>query len=400
MRICLIGTTHPSHNPRLVREADTLSELGYDVFVISPSFIPKMINRDKELLEERKWNYIKYDFAPTSKIGKLRFLRSRITKRLFKILYDKFKKMDFAEKSFVFAFNELLKIAKELKADWYIAHTQGALPIGYYAALINNAKLGYDCEDLLSENDVDPKDIVTAIENEYIDKCNYISTPSNLISKYLIKKYKINNPIVLYNVFPVNLAKDMTEPQNRHINKVLKVHWMSQVIGPERGLQQVIKANGRAGGKIELYLRGSITAKFKNDLKILASKNEVKIYFLPQIKHDEIISSMEKYDIGLATETGNNKNFSMTVTNKIFSYMLAGLAVIATKTPGQIEVLGIHSNISYLYEHNNIEELVEILRRIKDDPIELHKKKQESWNLARNKYSWDIEKRKFLSLLN
>jgi len=36
--VCLIGALHLSMNPRLVKEADALSEAGYQVIVIAPKY--------------------------------------------------------------------------------------------------------------------------------------------------------------------------------------------------------------------------------------------------------------------------------------------------------------------------------------------------------------------------
>lgn len=46
MRICLIGATHVSQSPRLLREADSLSEAGHDVRVIARSYIPVLTMQD------------------------------------------------------------------------------------------------------------------------------------------------------------------------------------------------------------------------------------------------------------------------------------------------------------------------------------------------------------------
>jgi hypothetical protein len=35
MRVCLISSVHPWVNPRLVKEADALSDLGHEVFVVT-----------------------------------------------------------------------------------------------------------------------------------------------------------------------------------------------------------------------------------------------------------------------------------------------------------------------------------------------------------------------------
>ena len=55
MRVCLIGATHPCHNPRLVREADALAERGHDVRVIAVRALPGLIADDEKLVASRGW---------------------------------------------------------------------------------------------------------------------------------------------------------------------------------------------------------------------------------------------------------------------------------------------------------------------------------------------------------
>ena len=55
MRVCLIGATHPCHNPRLVREADTLAERGHEVRVIGVRTVPALMADDERLMSTRKW---------------------------------------------------------------------------------------------------------------------------------------------------------------------------------------------------------------------------------------------------------------------------------------------------------------------------------------------------------
>jgi hypothetical protein len=61
MKICLVGATHPCHNPRLVREADTLADAGHDVRVVTPSHSETARLR-RRLVATRRWRFEPVDF--------------------------------------------------------------------------------------------------------------------------------------------------------------------------------------------------------------------------------------------------------------------------------------------------------------------------------------------------
>jgi glycosyltransferase involved in cell wall biosynthesis len=124
------------------------------------------------------------------------------------------------------------------------------------------------------------------------------------------------------------------------------------------------------------------------------------IKFHPLVEHDEVIKSMEQYDVGLALERPDHQNYSCTVTNKVFSYLLAGLAIAATDTPGQREILDQVPTAGFLYPAGNPGVLAEKLRTWIDNPGLLVTAKQAAWDAARAKFCWDVEEMKFLQLLD
>ena len=57
-QIVLITSGQPSLNPRLVKEADTLSAAGFDVTVLYAYWNEWGTRYDKELLAQKKWKAI------------------------------------------------------------------------------------------------------------------------------------------------------------------------------------------------------------------------------------------------------------------------------------------------------------------------------------------------------
>src|ERR1035441_1056117 len=400
MRVCLVGSTNPCHNPRLVREADTLVRVGYAVRVAAVGAGKGLEQRDERLLRTRGWQLERVDLHSDVWAGKLRSAWMRGRRRLASAAFQQVKWARFAEYSSCTSLPELTRLASAQPADWIIAHTQTVLPAAAAAAKRWNARLGFDCEDLLSEPGATSCEAIRMIERQYFPECQYISVTSNCMGAHLVKAYGIVEPVVLHNVFPVSLADGLTPPRARAIHSPLRVHWVSQTLGVDRGLQDIFEASACLKGEVELHLRGHASEGQKATILQLAERcgmaGIVKLH--PLMEHDEVIKSMGAYDVGLALERPDNPNYGRTITNKVFSYMLAGLAIAATDTPGQREILDQVPTAGFLYPAGNSTVLAEKLGNWINNPGLLLTAKQAAWDAARSKFCWDVEERRFLQL--
>src|SRR5262249_36659143 len=122
----------------------------------------------------------------------------------------------------------------------------------------------------------------------------------------------------------------------------LSIYWFSQTIGPGRGLEQVITAMGRARKPIKLAIRGSDFLGYSAVLRALAAKAGVAdaVSFLPPGPPDEMARFAAEHDVGLACEIGSPPNRAISLTNKIFVYLLAGIPVLLSDTPAQRALSG------------------------------------------------------------
>ena len=222
------------------------------------------------------------------------------------------------------------------------------------------------------------------------------------MAEHLANAYSIPRPVVLYNVFPLPLAEGIAPPAQRTAHSKLRLHWVGQTIGADRGLQDAFEACAGLADQVEIHLRGRVSEQHKRELTDSAERWGVlgSVTFHPVIDRDELFRSMAEYDVGLAVERPHNRNYNLTVTNKIFSYMLAGLAVAATDTPGQREVMDQTPGAGSLYTAGDTKCLRAALESWIRDREQLRQAQQAAWDAARSRFCWDIEQHKFLELLN
>jgi glycosyltransferase involved in cell wall biosynthesis len=180
----------------------------------------------------------------------------------------------------------------------------------------------------------------------------------------------------------------------------LRLHWFSQTIGAGRGLEEVIEAAALLSEPVELHLRGRPAAGYEQTIRALASRYRVTLKLHPLVDHHDLIKTMDQFDVGLALERPDNGNYALTVTNKIGSYLLAGLAVVATDTQGQREILKSIPVAGVLYAAGSPHQLADALRLWLKDRRALLAAQQAAWDAARARFCWDIEKEAFLQLLD
>ncbi|HVS82072.1 MAG TPA: glycosyltransferase, partial [Pyrinomonadaceae bacterium] len=355
---------------------------------------------DRRVMKGRTWKLESLQLLRNGKLNRDWLIES-VKSRAFEKAYKAGARTGaIGARAYIKGFKRLTSMAEAQPADWFIAHAHGALPIARAAARRWNARLGFDCEDLLAEMGGDPPEIIEQLERENLPACDYISVPSQSIGERLRERYNIKPPVVLYNVFPRELADGMIEPKDRSNARPLRLHWFGQTIGEGRGLEEAIEAIRLIDWEVELHLRGRVSDEYRARLESLAGEDSRhQIIFHRLIAHDQLIRSLEEFDVGLALERPENGSYARTVSNKLFAYLLGGLAIAVSDTPGQREVLERIPDAGFLYEAGNAESLAKGLQRWLGDRDALRRAQQAAWEAAREKFCWDIEKEKFLNLL-
>jgi len=402
-KICLITPGHISTNPRLVKEAKSLIEENYSVHIIFTQYILKLVKEDLIILEQNP--SITYDTLNwtgnnlESKIIRLwTGLRQKICTKIYPIITS--------EKICRIAINRNYnwQIAKaySANADLYVAHNIGALPIAINASNKNGKIGGFDAEDFhrneTSDNANDPLvKLVMRIENTYIPKAAYLTGASPMIAEAYEKIFNKKAASIL-NVFPKQ--KLIT----KNDNDIIKLFWFSQTIGPGRGIEVIMEAISMLDEQsIELHLLGEIDSIYREKLYDLREKNGRfinKIFIHESISPDAIINFAQRFDVGIASEIDRPLNRDICLTNKIFTYLQSGLAVVASDTKAQSRLLTENRGMGFLYKKHDPTSLCQILLEFLNDRSKLKIAKNRSKNYAENIFNWDIEQRKFVEIIN
>ena len=413
-KICIITPAYISSSPRVVKEADALRQAGFDVRVVfSQGSLASIRDFDKILLKEKTWRWSSVGWSSSRRDEAALYWKSKFryhVARGLPSLFWQFGKL--AESAEGRIYKELAELAVLEKADLYIGHYTTGLAAAGYAAYRFGTKFAYDAEDLHAgetpdnKNGTKQKKRIGLIESRYVSRCAYVSAVSTLVADELVKRYNISSPITVHNVFSWGERAKIDGQIKDRKGNAISLYWYSQVIGEDRGIQDVIRAAGLLKGSAQIHLRGYLSQEIKNKFLALAQETRVEknLYFHPPVPPAELLSRAAEHDIGLALEQPNSLNHQLTVSNKLFIYLLAGLAVAATNVPGQGYVMGISADAGFLYKPGDFHSLADGLNKLIVEPARLKFCKEAALKAARDKWNWENESdnlvKKITHLLN
>lgn len=401
-KIVLIALGQISTNPRLLKEALWFSEMGYEVHVLYCFWSKWGYRADKHIIAS-------YPSITWREIGgnpftrKLVYIFTRFRFKIFRILGSQFPSSLFwAEHSVCRCFHELYKSGSAIDASLYIAHNLGALPVVGKIASLFKKPFVFDAEDFhrgqSASGSLDYAQC-SLIENSWIPKASLVTAASTFIAaKY---KYLLGvDSLVINNVFSLKNAQ-VVKPFS---DSKIKLFWFSQTVGKGRGLEDILNALKRFPVEsFSITIMGDLSSQMENYLRgMVIEKNEMKVdlSFLSPVEPDRIFEIASTFDVGLAIEPILNENNNLIYTNKLFTYLLSGNAILFTSTTAQEYFFNTHQYIGWIYPSGDINRLAFVLEQIKSNPVELFSYKKNALQLATLIFNWEIEQNKLMNHLS
>jgi hypothetical protein len=229
--------------------------------------------------------------------------------------------------------------------------------------------------------------LVAEIEGRLLRRAAFLTAGSSGIADAYSETYG-SRPIIVNNTFPLP-----PEPPTlkESIAQALRLYWFSQTIGAGRGIEDVVRALGVAAIPAELHLRGKPSNGYIAGLKSLAEKvaPEVTVFVHKPSPPDDMVRLASDFEIGLAVEETQNLNKRICLSNKAFTYLLAGLAVVFTDTPGQRPLALDLGQGALMYQPGDVRTLAAGLRRWAADRSLLMQARHAAWEAARRRWHWE-----------
>lgn len=397
VRICLVTSGPVGSDPRLVKEADALHEAGARVRVVATNATALEVvrRRDEAVLRDAPWAF---EAVPTG--GRLARKWRALQRKAARLLWAAGLRSDRMARV---ALDPLVKAigrtAARESADLYIAHNLAALPAAFDAARAHGARLGFDAEDFhsgqLTQGEARIAAIVRDIELRYLPRCDQVTAAAPGIARAYADACGLRPPTVVLNVFPLAQAPARCTAAGSAGER--RLYWFSQTVGPDRGIEQVLQAMARSHCRPQLHLQGTVSADYRLQLQAYARQAGMHdaLHFLPAAPPAELPRIAAQYDAGVASELNDTANRDLCLSNKIFTYLLGGLPVLASDTrgqrdlahqlPGAVWVAPLHDTAAWAAL---IDEVLQ--------PQALAQARLAAWTAAQGTYNWDREKKTFL----
>jgi hypothetical protein len=393
-RICIVTPGQIGSNPRVIKEAQALHEAGHRVSVIATRMLERVEPRDRALMRSIPWQLERIN------------LRSRVHWRLLRAVqagarcaHAIARLPRLADAALNACTRPLRRAAIATPADLYVAHYPAALPAVAAAARRHGACYAYDAEDFHLGDWPDApaydgeRRLVGEIEARYLPGCAYVSAASPGIANAYAEAYPIERPRVVLNTFPLGQASPGPTPRGTAQPRP-SLYWFSQTIGPNRGLECAVRAVGFAGTRPHLYLRGTPAAGYAEQVLDLARSAGAggRIHLLPPDEPERMERLAAAYDAGLVAETGHTASRRLCLTNKLFSFLLAGIPPLMSDTPAHSAFAADAGVPDLLYPREDPTALAELLDRLFGDATRLAASRALAWRLGQERYNWERER--------
>lgn len=407
--ICMLVMNSVVSDPRVTREAELLASKGDSVTVIGLS------NGSDE-----EFNHNGYQIIRIKKPAIVRLI-SLARKKNFptqlhqetgqdqsgKNLLSIFKRLKTLFISIIFDLGGIslcitnnifmaLAAMKLEKKYIYHSHDLDTLLAGYLCSRIKRAKLIYDFHEAYPEQFSSGtrtwiwKYFFYTLERLLINKAAIKITVCNSLSNWAVNRYSSDYAIVIMNT---PRYRKYPTPEKKDADKLVLYHGY---FFKDRGIEELIESSKYINGA-RLIVRGFGPTESVLRRIVKEQGLENKVMFAVPVKMDELIKYASEADIGVIPYIATNLNNSFTMPNKLFEYMMAGLAIAGSDLP-ELRNIILGNNLGRVFDPTDPKDIARAINEMLSDEELLFRMKNNSLKAAREKYNWEIEGQKLIAI--
>jgi glycosyltransferase involved in cell wall biosynthesis len=295
--------------------------------------------------------------------------------------------------------SSLISAAKRVPADLYVGYYADALPAAAIAARRHQACYAYDAGDFelgnLSDGPEDDlwRQLTERIERRWLPGCAFITAASPGIASAYETTYAVQQPTVVLNAFPRRQAPAGPTP-NGSATPGPSIYWFSIDIAANRGLETAVLAIAQAASRPHLYVRGAAYEVFLRRLQQMACNAGVghRLHILSPAPPADMAHLASAYDLGLSGEPGQTLNNQLTLGNKLFTYLLAGLPIVASDVPAHRQFAPELGAAMRLFKAGDAPSLAGAIDAYLTSGARLAAARATAFRLGQERFNWDIEK--------
>lgn len=292
--------------------------------------------------------------------------------------------------------NLITEAIVKFKPNLIHANDLDALIPAYKAAKRLKCILIYDSHEVyVDNNNIAGKKLYRTylkIQEQYIVKrIDKMVCVSNAAAEYFAKIYNIEKPMVVTNC---SLASDrcVSEEKNSGFEVLNHGQFYSG-----RGYDIMVEAAPllKDFPEIKLAIRGygTLEEQLRNRVKELNTDNFI---FYPPVGVEKLIESASHSMVGIAITEPICLNFKLSVSNKLFEYVAAGLPVIMSDIP-EHRYLNEKYNFGVIVSENTPEALAKAILKLYEDKA-FYNKCAENAKIMTEQINWESEFKRLIDV--
>ena len=302
---------------------------------------------------------------PTKRSGIFSLLFAKVAQELSKGLYRLFGKQDVRSISIVAPYLRRSVATEEF--ELILGHNIDTLPIVCELGRSRGAKRIFDCMEFYSDMGEGQSELrrraIRDMEASYLPHCDLVLASSREVAEALEQHYGLTSVVAVYNAAPVTKMLSPKVSDGR-----FHLYWRNATVGiSQRGLGDALKALTFLSDDVVLNVQGRPGRRMARlEERVVALGIEDRVIFHEAYPSGNAVLSASRYSVGLCVERDTCLNQRLTVSNKIFDYLMAGLAVVCSDLPGISSVVA-DSHAGLLYRAGDACELANRIRQLYED---------------------------------
>lgn len=261
-------------------------------------------------------------------------------------------------------------LVRRARPDVVHAHDFSTLVPGWLGARLTGVPLVYDAHEVnLSREGYYQQlvPLIAFIEGCLIRRCNRVITTTSVRARHFRRVYRLDRtPTVIQNrprQMAVSLPVDIRVRFG--ISDLALVCIYQGGLQEGRGLRNMIRTVAASDGVHLVILGDGPQAGLLEELaRRLGSSN--RVHFHPKVPFSEVPAITAAADVGLQLLRNTSFNHWSTDSNKLFEYVQAGLAVVASDFPEIRRVVQQHQ-VGVLVDPHDVDVVSEAIQTLRDD---------------------------------
>ena len=298
----------------------------------------------------------------------------------------------------------MLRAVRAERAVVFHGNDLPTLPLATWAARLYGGKAVYDSHELWVG--MSPtwtpflNGVARWVEARYICQMDAVVTVNDLIAEELRRQYHIPLPTVVMNC-PEPIVPRPVEPAHS-IRAKLGLSRETPIIlyqgryEPGRGLEELIES-GRYLSRGVMVLRGYGFNEEDLCRRVAALGDGRRVFMVEPVPMADLVSAAAEADVGVVPYSAYSPGYYYASPNKLFEYMFAGLAIAVSNLPFLEKIVRDH-DLGVVFDPADPKHISEQLNALVGNPMRLRTCKENATQVARDRYNWDHEGERLVSL--